>query len=91
VRRFFTTLCGGKTIQKMEFPRPILHKEATLTTTDINQSVNSAIHHTFISQSGALVNALQNFLNQTQEGTTLQQPNKGLQYFCALGYKRPNI
>jgi hypothetical protein len=78
-------------IQKMEFPRPILHKETALTTTDINQLVNSAIHHTFINQSGALVNTLQNFMNQTLEGTTLQQPNKGLQYLCALGYMRPKI
>jgi hypothetical protein len=45
---YFSTIRGGKTVQKMEFPGPLLHDETTLTTTDVNQVVNSAIHHTFI-------------------------------------------
>jgi hypothetical protein len=62
-----------------------------LTTSDIGQSVNSAVHHAFINQLGALVNTLQNFLDQTPEGTMLQQPNRVLSYSCVLGYKGPQI
>jgi hypothetical protein len=33
---YFTTVRSGKTIQKMEFPRPLLHGETALTTADVN-------------------------------------------------------
>jgi hypothetical protein len=48
---------GGKTFQKMELPRPLLHDETALTTTNISQSGNSAVHHAFI-QLGVFVNML---------------------------------
>jgi hypothetical protein len=44
----FSIICGGKTIKKMEFPRPLLHGETALTIDDINQAIDLIVHHSFI-------------------------------------------
>jgi hypothetical protein len=84
---YFTIMRGGKTFQKMELPRPLLHGKTSLTTTNIIQSGNSVAHHAFIHQLGVFVNTLQ---KEILEGTIVQQPNRGSQYLCASGYKGPH-
>jgi hypothetical protein len=50
-----------------------------LTVFEIHEAVNIAVHHTFINQSEALMNTLQNIIKQVLEGTIHQEPSKGPQ------------
>jgi hypothetical protein len=82
----FTTVRGGKMVQKMEFPSPLLDGETALTPTNVNQATNSVVDHMFIDRSRALVNNLPDFMKETLEGMASQLLNNGLQCYT-LGLK----
>jgi hypothetical protein len=89
----FTMTHFGTMIQKSQFPRPVLQGESNapetkvLTTTDVNDMVNTAVHHTLINQSGLLANTLQSLIKQKMEGTLHAGPNRGPHYFAAPSCK----
>jgi hypothetical protein len=56
---------GGKVAQKIQFPRILMQGETAVTTGNIHQLVNEAVHHAFINQSPALVNPLHQYIKDT--------------------------
>jgi hypothetical protein len=80
---WFTTVHGGKMVQMMEFPSPLLDGKTALTPTDVNQATNSVVDHMFIDRSSVLVNNLLDFMKETLEGMACHLLNSGLQCYTS--------